>query len=64
MTTYQVNLVVETRVRAATPAEAAQHVEATVQRLLDTKAKRLHAVVGADYGDITEVDRSVPSLIV
>ncbi len=52
MKKYRVNLVIETTVSAANPDEAANKAEQTVQELLDRSAKRLHAVVGADFGDV------------
>ena len=51
---YQVNLIVQTYVNAETPDAAAEKAEQTVQRLLDRSAKRLGAVVGADYADVSE----------
>lgn len=59
MRKFQINLVVETKVLAKDAAAAAAlvaHVEQTIQHLLDTRAKRFDAVVGADYGDVTEVE--------
>lgn len=54
MKRYQVNLVVEAFVNADGPGDAAAIAEGFIQRVLDRYAKRLKAVVGADYADVQE----------
>jgi hypothetical protein len=54
---FKVNLVVEVEVVAESADEAAGKAEETVQRVLDGHAKRLGAIVGADYGDVSEVQQ-------
>lgn len=51
---YHVCLTVEVDVRADGPTDAAGQAEERAQALFDKHAKRMNAVVGADYSNVEE----------